>query len=63
MPITLVLDNARYQKRNIVTALALKLNIELLYLFAYSPNVQHASTSPATKRWLGDCSSPVGSPG
>lgn len=39
MPITLVLDNARYQKCNIVTALALKLNIELLYLPAYSPNL------------------------
>ena len=39
VPITLVLDNARYQKCNIVTALALKLNIELLYLPAYSPNL------------------------
>ncbi len=39
MPITLVLDNARYQKCNIVTALALQLNIELLYLPAYSPNL------------------------
>lgn len=39
MPITLVLDNARYQKCTIVTALALQLNIELLYLPAYSPNL------------------------
>ena len=39
MPITLVLDNARYQKCNIVTALALQLDIELLYLPAYSPNL------------------------
>lgn len=39
MPITLVLDNARYQKCNIVTALALQLNIELLYLPTYSPNL------------------------
>ena len=39
MPITLVLDNARYQKCRIVTALALELNIELLYLPAYSPNL------------------------
>jgi len=39
VPITLVLDNARYQKCNIVTELALKLNIELLYLPAYSPNL------------------------
>lgn len=39
VPITLVLDNARYQKCNIVTALALQLGIELLYLPAYSPNL------------------------
>ena len=39
MPITLVLDNARYQKCNIVTALASRLDIELLYLPAYSPNL------------------------
>jgi transposase len=39
MPITLVMDNASYQKCNIVTALALQLNIELLYLPAYSPNL------------------------
>lgn len=39
MPITLVLDNARYQKCKVVTALALKLDIELLYLPAYSPNL------------------------
>ncbi len=36
VPITLVMDNARYQKCNIVTALALQLNIELLYLPTYS---------------------------
>jgi transposase len=39
IPITLVLDNARYQKCKVVTALALKLDIELLYLPAYSPNL------------------------
>jgi len=39
VPITLVLDNARYQKCNIVTALAFQLNIELLYLPTYSPNL------------------------
>jgi transposase len=39
VPITLVMDNASYQKCNIVTALALQLNIELLYLPAYSPNL------------------------
>lgn len=39
IPITLVLDNARYQKCKIVTACAEKLGIELLYLPAYSPNL------------------------
>jgi transposase len=39
VPITLVLDNARYQKCKVVAALASKLNIELLFLPAYSPNL------------------------
>ena len=39
MPITLVLDNARYQKCQIVRELAQKLTIELLYLPPYSPNL------------------------
>ena len=39
LPITLVLDNARYQKCKIVSELAEKLNIELLYLPPYSPNL------------------------
>lgn len=39
IPITLVLDNARYQKCQIVFDLAASLNIELLYLPAYSPNL------------------------
>lgn len=39
IPVTLVLDNARYQKCAIVFALAEHLNIELLYLPAYSPNL------------------------
>jgi len=39
VPITLVLDNARYQKCQIVYQLAERLNIELLYLPAYSPNL------------------------
>lgn len=39
IPITLVLDNARYQKCFVVQALALLLNIELLYLPSYSPNL------------------------
>ena len=38
-PITLVLDNARYQKCAVVQALALSLGIELLYLPGYSPNL------------------------
>jgi len=39
MPVTLVLDNAKYQKCQLVTSLANSLNIELLYLPAYSPNL------------------------
>ncbi|WP_176453344.1 transposase, partial [Pseudanabaena sp. SR411] len=39
IPITLVLDNARYQKCQIVQALADALHIELLYLPPYSPNL------------------------
>jgi transposase len=38
-PITLVLDNARYQKCELVKALAASLGIELLYLPSYSPNL------------------------
>jgi transposase len=39
IPITLVLDNARYQKCAVVKDLAKQLNIELLYLPSYSPNL------------------------
>lgn len=39
IPITLVLDNARYQKCAVVFELAESLNIELLYLTTYSPNL------------------------
>lgn len=38
-PVTLVLDNARYQKCELVRALARSLGIELLYLPSYSPNL------------------------
>jgi transposase len=38
-PITLVLDNARYQHTAAVKALAGALGIELLYLPSYSPNL------------------------
>ncbi len=38
-PITLVLDNARYQRCHFVTQLAEELNIELLFLPPYSPNL------------------------
>ena len=37
IPITLILDNARYQKCKLVQELALQLKIELLYLPPYSP--------------------------
>lgn len=39
VPITVVLDNARYQKCQLVFALAKALNIELLYLPSYSPHL------------------------
>lgn len=38
-PLTLVLDNARYQKCAVVQALAASLGIELLYLPSYAPNL------------------------
>jgi transposase len=38
-PITLILDNARYQKCQSVASKAKELNIELLYLPPYSPNL------------------------
>jgi transposase len=38
-PVTIVLDNARYQKCRLVEATAKLLDIELLYLPAYSPNL------------------------
>lgn len=38
-PITVVLDNARYQRCHYVTDLAKELNIELLFLPPYSPNL------------------------
>lgn len=38
-PITLVLDNARYQRCRLVQNLARTLNIELLFLPSYSPNL------------------------
>jgi transposase len=39
IPITLVLDNARYQRCALVVELAAKLKIELLFLPSYSPNL------------------------
>jgi transposase len=39
MPITIVLDNARYQKCYLVQSCAAALDIELLYLPAYSPHL------------------------
>jgi len=37
--ITIILDNARYQKCKLVMEVAAKLKIELLYLPTYSPNL------------------------
>ncbi len=39
VPLTLVLDHARYQKCRVVQELANRLSIELLYLPPYSPNL------------------------
>ena len=39
IPITLVLDNARYQRCDLVKILAEELKIELLFLPSYSPNL------------------------
>lgn len=39
LPITIVLDNARYQHCRLVIALAAELGIELLFLPSYSPNL------------------------
>ena len=39
VPITFILDNARYQKCHLVFDLAQSLGIELLYLPTYSPNL------------------------
>ena len=39
LPITLVLDNARYQRCHLVMDLAQKLGVELLFLPPYSPNL------------------------
>jgi transposase len=38
-PVTLVLDNARYQRNKVVQALAAELGIVLLFLPSYSPNL------------------------
>lgn len=39
LPLTLVMDNARYQKCKLVFAKAEELNVDLLYLPPYSPNL------------------------
>ena len=39
VPITIILDNAKYQKCDIVTELASLLKINLIYLPSYSPNL------------------------
>ena len=38
-PVTVVLDNARYQRNKVVQALAVELSIRLLFLPSYSPNL------------------------
>jgi transposase len=39
VPVTIILDNARYQRCRLVMELAASLNIELLFLPSYSPNL------------------------
>jgi transposase len=39
LPITVVLDNARYQRCHLAQTCALRLGIELLFLPPYSPNL------------------------
>jgi transposase len=39
VPVTLVMDNARYQRCRFVLDLAAKLHIEILFLPSYSPNL------------------------
>ena len=39
IPITVVLDNARYQRCKLVQAFAQEINVELLFLPSYSPNL------------------------
>ena len=38
-PVTLVLDNARYQRNKVVQGLAAELSLRLLFLPSYSPNL------------------------
>ena len=38
-PVAVVLDNARYQRNKVVQALAAELNIRLMFLPSYSPNL------------------------
>ncbi len=38
-PVTVVLDNAKYQRNALVQSLAAELKIELMYLPSYSPNL------------------------
>lgn len=45
-PVTVVLDNARYQRNKVVQAVAAELSITLLYLPSYSPNLNRIE-----RRW------------
>lgn len=45
-PVTVVLDNARYQRNKVVQALAAELHIRLLFLPSYSPNL-----NPIERLW------------
>jgi transposase len=45
-PVTLVLDNARYQRNKVVQGLVAELSITLMYLPSYSPNL-----NPIERLW------------
>ena len=57
-PITLVLDNARYQRNAVVQALAAEPGFSLLLVPSYSPNLNLTdSNQPSQPRGSGRCRS------
>ncbi len=50
-PITLVLDNARYQRNDEVTGVATRLNITLMFLPSYAPNLAPPLDAVIERLW------------